>query len=153
VKHLILALALVGVASPVFAQSKTITVFVTSAGAANGFTDPNKENQDTMKDLRDHLKGRKSLSVVDAREGADIVLVVLNREKAQMTASPLGGLLGTGPSRDCTVRIKFLYKDLETEMSGSASGGTMMSGGAWGKAAGKVAKQVEQWIDANKDKL
>jgi hypothetical protein len=151
---LLFALAVIVVVVPrAAAQSKSVPVFVTSAGAANGFTDPNKDNQDTMKDLRDSLKGRKGIVLTDRREDAGIVLVVQSREKAQLTASPLGGILGGGPSRDCTVRVKFIYKDTETEMSGSANGGALMSGGAWSKAAGKVAKQVEQWIDANRTKL
>jgi hypothetical protein len=148
VKHLILVLALVGVASPVFAQSKTIAVFVTSDGAGDGFTDPNKGNQDTMKDLRDSLKGRKSIAIAQTREVADIVLVVMDREKSQLTISGFSGL-----SRDCVVRVKFIHKDTETMLSGSATSGQFGSGGGWGRAAGKVAKQVEQWIDANKDKL
>jgi hypothetical protein len=75
------------------------------------------------------------------------VLVVMSRDKAQVTASYLG------VSRDCTVRVKFIFKDSETEMSASAAGGTLSSGGAWGKAAGKVAKQVEEWVIANRSKL
>jgi hypothetical protein len=49
--------------------------------------------------------------------------------------------------------VKFIFKDSETEMSASAAGGTLSSGGAWGKAAGKVAKQVEEWVVANRAKL
>ncbi len=93
-------------------------VFVTSVGAIDGFTDPNKDNQDTMKDLRDSLRGyKKEVTVVDKREQALVVLVVQSREKAQGTASVLG------PGRDCTVRIKFVFRDTETDMSGSAMGG------------------------------
>jgi len=124
-----------------------VRVFITSVGAANGFTDPNKDNQDTMKDLRDSLKGRKAVVVTDKRDEATIVLVVMSREKAQATAT------GFGVGRDCTVRVKFIFKDSETEMSGSAAGGALTSGGAWSKAAGKVAKQVEEWIIANRAKL
>ena len=146
-------LAVLAIVASVAAQSKAVPIFVTSVGAVDGMTDPNKENQDTMKDLRDSLKGRKGIVLAPRREDAIIVLVVQSREKAQLTVSPLSGILGTGPSRDCTVRVKFIYKDTETEMSGSANGGALMSGGAWSKAAGKVAKQVEQWINANKEKL
>jgi hypothetical protein len=77
-----------------------------------------------------------------------IVLVVLNRETAQTTA----GFLGS-PARDRMVRVKFMYGDFETEMSGSAQGGTLGSGGAWGKAAGKVIKQVDEWVTTNRSKL
>jgi hypothetical protein len=123
-------------------------VFITSVGAANGFTDPNKDNQDTMKDLRDAIKGHKTLALAESRDDAVIILVVMNRETAQVTAGFLGA-----PARDRMVRVKFLYKDLETEMSGSAQGGTLGSGGAWGKAAGKVMKQVDDWVKANRSKL
>jgi hypothetical protein len=84
---------------------------------------------------------------VDTRDRAAIVLIVQGREKAQLTVSAFG------PGRDCAVRVKCQFKDMETEMSGSAMGGTLSSGGAWGKAAGKVAKQVRDWIRENRDKL
>jgi len=139
------AVAIVASVVTLAAQKSTpVSVFITSVGAANGFTDPNKDNQDTMKDLRDSLKGRKALVVTDKRDDATIVLVVMSREKAQLTATAFG------PARDCTVRVKFIFKDSETEMSGSAAGGTLTSGGAWSKAAGKVAKQVEEWVATNK---
>ena len=65
-------------------QPLPVPVFVTSVGAANGFTDPNRDNQDTVKDLRDSLKGyKKELTLIDKREQAVIVLIVQNREKAR----------------------------------------------------------------------
>jgi hypothetical protein len=124
-----------------------VPVFVTSSGAQGGFTDPNKGNQDSMKNLTSSLKDKKAVCVVSEREKARIVLEVMSREKAQATYGPLG------PARDCTVRVKFILGDFETEMSASAAGGTMASGGAWSKAAGKVAKQVEEWVIANREKL
>jgi hypothetical protein len=51
------------------------------------------------------------------------------------------------------VRVTFSYNGHETEMSASAQGGTLSSGGAWSKAAGKVAKQVEEWVKANAARL
>lgn len=149
---LLVAAALAIVATPIATQRPgptRIRVFVTSIGAAGGFTDPNKDNQDTMKDLRDSLRHyNKDLALVDVPDEATIVLTVMNREKAQVTAGFLGA-----PARDCIVRVKFSFKAFETEMSGSAQGGTLTSGGAWSKAAGKVAKQIDQWITANRAKL
>ena len=132
-------------AVPVVALHMPVPVFVTSVGAVNGFTDPSKDNQDTMKDLRDAIKDdhKKTLVLASKREDAAIVLVVMSREKAQVTAGFFGA------SRDCTVRIKFIFRESETEMSASAQGGTLSSGGAWSKAAGKVAKQVDEWVVAN----
>jgi len=125
-----------------------VTVFVTSAGAVNGFTDPSKDNRDTVKDLRDSLKDYKAGKVVDDREAATIGRVGIGRETAQVTAGFLGD-----PARDRIIRAKFQFRDFETEMTASAQGGTLASGGAWGKAAGKIAKQVSEWVSANKAKL
>lgn len=143
-------LVVCAVALPAHAQKgdAPIPIFVTSAGALGGFTDPSKENQDTVKDLRNSLRGRKSIVLVEKREEAMIVLVVMGREKAQVTA----GLLG-GSARDVMLRVKFIIADVETEMTASAQGGTLSSGGAWGRAAGKIAGQVEDWIKANRAKL
>jgi hypothetical protein len=124
-----------------------VPVFVTTAGSKAGFTDPNKDNIHTRDDLADSLKGKKAVCLVDAQDKATIVLEVLGRGKEGVTA----GMFGAG--RDCIVRVKFRFRDFETEMVGSAMGGTMASGGAWSKAAGKVGKQVEQWVIENRAKI
>jgi len=49
--------------------------------------------------------------------------------------------------------MKFGVKDFETEMTASAQGGTLGSGGAWSKAASKLMKQVNEWVSANRSKL
>ena len=138
------------VASTTFAKDVTgpcVPVYVTSAGARGGFTDPSKGSQDSMKDLRGAIADKRSLCLVEDREKARIVLEVQSRETAQMTASPIGRM------RDRTVQVKFIFGDFETEMSGSAMGGSIGSGGAWKKASGKIAKQVEQWVVANRAKI
>jgi len=136
-----------------------VPVFVTSAGAVDGFTDPNHENQDTANDVRRAMTDRQRartgswsahqptltldaapFTLVDTRDAATIVLVVLSRGRTR----PL----------DCTVRVQFLYKDLAVEMSASSMPLTATScGGGWGRSAGKVAKQVEDWIVVNRTKL
>jgi hypothetical protein len=94
------------------------------------------------------MKGHKALKRADDRDSAKIVLVVIGRETAQMTA---GFLIAS--ARDRIIRTKFMVKEFETEMTASAQGGTMGSGGAWGKAAGKIMKQVNEWVLANRSKL
>jgi hypothetical protein len=120
-----IVVAILALVVPIGAQKRIapVRLFITSIGAANGFTDPNKGNQDTMQDLRADLKNYKTLALTDTRDQATIVLVVMDREKAQST-------VGFGIGRDCTVRVKFIFNDLETEMSGSAMGGRIASEGA-----------------------
>jgi hypothetical protein len=125
-----------------------VRVFVTSIGAVDGFTDPNQGNQDSVKDLRYALKDHHDvLALAESRDAATIVLVVTSREKAQVTAGFFGA------ARDCTVRVKFLFRESETEMSASAAGGTLASGGAWYGAADKLVQQVEHWVKANRAQL
>jgi outer membrane murein-binding lipoprotein Lpp len=51
------------------------------------------------------------------------------------------------------IHVTFQAGTVQTELTASAQGGTMMSGGAWSKAAGKIAKQVKEWISANRAQL
>jgi len=142
-------ISLIALTTSTLAQGpRPVRVFVTSSGALNGMTDPSKDNQDTVKDLRDSLKGRKGIALAESRDDAVIVLTVMGRETAQVTAALFGGA-----ARDRMIRVKFVAGELETEMTASAQGGTLGSGGAWGKAAGKIAKQVEEWVAANRAKL
>jgi len=77
-------------------------IFVTSVGAVNGLSDPNKDNQDTVTDIRNTIrKDRKTLRLVDTREEALVVLVVLGRE-APSQGMP-SGLFGL-PMRDYVTR-------------------------------------------------
>lgn len=141
----LVALCHVGVADAQKTRPAPVSVYVTSAGAMNGLTDPSKDNQNTVKDLRNAVKDRKGLVLTETREKADIVLVVMNREKAQITA----GMFGDA-ARDVMLRVKFIFRGSESEMTASAQGGTLMSGGAWSRAAGKISKQVEDWVEANR---
>ena len=122
-----------------------VPVFVVTT-SAEGFT-PTKQVADSTKDLIKKLQGQKTLCLVDKRENAMVVVEILGRERAQMTAT------GFGLGRDVTVSAKLTAGTFETVFSESAAGGTVMAGGAWGKAAGKVAKRVAEWIQANRAQL
>lgn len=124
-----------------------VPVFVTSAGAANGLSDPNKDNQDSVKDLRNSLKGKKGLTLVESAEDATLVLTVHNRGRSQYTASVFG------PGRDVSLNVTLTYKGNESLLSATALGGTGITGGAWKKAAGKIAEQVETWAKTNREAL
>jgi hypothetical protein len=119
------------------------------AGAANGFTDPNKDNKDTVNDLVDHLKDKKGLTIVKSRDEAKVVIVVQNRE---LSSGGHGGLF-TGNARDVTVRVKLIVDGVEADMSASAEKAQIGSGGAWGRVAKKLANQIDDWVKANRSKL
>ncbi len=143
---LVLAL-LAPLAQQAAAQSTKAKVYVTSVGAQNGFTDPSKDNRDTAKDIRDDLKGKKGIALTDVREEAAIVLVVMGRESEGVTANAFGA------GRDRTLRVKFIAAGTEADMTASAMSGVVGSAGAWGKAAGKIADQVADWVKENGARL
>jgi hypothetical protein len=134
-------------ASVAFAQAP-IPIYVSSAGASDGFTDPSKDNRDTVKDLRESLADYKTdVKLVDTADEAKIILIVQGRETAQTTA-----VIG-GEGRDRIIRVKVQAGAMTTELTASALGNTITSSGAWGKAAGKIAKQVREWIQTNRAQL
>jgi hypothetical protein len=131
------------------AQVPPVSVYVTSVGAVQGLTDPSKDNRDTVKDLRESLADyKKELVLVDTPEAAQIILIVQSRQTSDVTAGFLGD-----PARDRTIRVTFKAGAIETGLQASAQGGTLGSGGAWSKAAAKIAKQVREWVMTNRVQL
>ncbi len=140
-----LPVVLVLASLPLQAQTPApVRVYITSVGAVDGRTDPNKDNQDSVADLQHAIGGHKAvMRLAETADDADIILIVQDREKAQMTAH------WAGTVRDCTVRVLFRYQGRESPMSASAAAGTATTGGAWKKAAGKLITQLDTWIKTN----
>jgi hypothetical protein len=122
-----------------------VPVFVVTT-SPEGFTQT-KQLADSTRDLVKSLKGKKGICLAEKREDALVTVEVLGREKAQQTAT------WSGTGRDVTVSARLTAGTFETVISESAAGGAVMAGGAWGKAAGKVAKRIEEWVRDNRAKL
>lgn len=142
----ILLALLFGQHAPV-APHAPVRVYVTSEMAGTGLSDPNKDIRDTIKDLQEAVLDRKTFALAESREDASIVLVVLPRETEGMTAN----WAGTG--RDRVVKVGFESGDVKTTMQASVMSGSMGSAGAWGKAAKKLVKQIDEWVTANRGRL
>jgi len=67
------------------ATQDRIPIFVRSAQAAGGFTDPSKDRQDSVKDLLRKLKDSDSVRPVESEGEALVVLEVLERETKRET--------------------------------------------------------------------
>jgi len=121
-----------------------VLVYVTSAGALHGFTDPDKGSTDTVKDLKRGIKyHKKTMVLTEDPTRATLVLVVKGRETT--------GLTGFG--RDRVIRVTLRYAEQESELTAAAAGGTMGSGGAWTTAAQKLVSQLHQWVQVNRAAL
>jgi hypothetical protein len=121
-----------------------IPIAVRSAGTAEGYTDPSPGRQASVEDLRRKLAASKSLAVVDADGEALVVLEVLDRDTRGHR-----NLLGRHNKSSLTVRLT--AGDYSTDFR--AESGTLGVLTAYGAAAGKVAKQVEAWVAANRERL
>jgi hypothetical protein len=154
-RHLLLLAALAAVfpVAVLAEPPQKVKVFVTSTGEQSGYSDPNKDTRDTAKDLKERISESKVLVLAESRDDAAIVLTVEARRTSDMTAGMFGG-----SARDRTIQVKFEAGEFQTEMSASAQGGSLGSvtptgHGAWGKAAKKLTKQVEDWAVANRSRL
>jgi len=55
----IVAIVSINDAGLIAQKPSPVPVFITSAGAANGYTDPSKDNLDTVRDLWDEMKATR----------------------------------------------------------------------------------------------
>ena len=136
------------VASPEDGAAK-VPIFVKSGAAASGFTDPSKDRQDSARDLCDKIRDSKWVRVADSEQSALVVLEVLRRETRQ--ASNTGWRSFGPPQSKSLLMVRLTAGEFSTDFSGeSTSVGELTS---YGAAAGKVVKQLEEWVKANKEQL
>jgi hypothetical protein len=138
----VLALSLL-VAAGAMAEDR-LPVFVRSAAATGGFTDPSKDRQDSMKDLVKKLKDSKLLRPVESEGEALVIVEVLDRETKRET-----NFWGRQNKSYLTVRL--VAGEYSTEFEGESGSKGIFKG--YGAAAGKVVDQVEVWAQANREQL
>ena len=57
-----------------------VPVFVTSESEAQGFTDPSKDRQDSIKDIEKKVRDSETLALVTKKEDALVLLEVIGRD-------------------------------------------------------------------------
>ena len=144
----IIALLLLSLAAVAQAKEKDmpdrIPVFVKSAGSADGFTDPSKARQDSRKDLLKKLKDSKAVVPVDSENDALAVLEVLDRSTDRKV-----GLWGAQNKSQVVVRLT--AGEYSVEFTGESGSHGIYTG--YSDAAGKVVRQLEAWVKANRERL
>jgi hypothetical protein len=127
----------------VLAQDK-IPVFVKTAATANGFTDPSKDRQDSVQDLRKKLMDSKAVVPVESAKEALVVLEVLDREtKWEMNL--------WGPHNRSYLIVRLTAGEYAAEFAGESGSRAMFKG--YGAAAGNVVDQLEAWVETNRARL
>jgi hypothetical protein len=120
-------------------KAQPVPIFVTSAGAVNGLTDPSADNQSSVADLREAIKAKKTLALVETKEAATIVLTVQGR-----SMETRHGLYTVDYA---TLHLAMTYQGHDSNLT--ASEGNGMTKGRWRKAADNIVGQVETWVKAN----
>lgn len=137
------------VAAPEGSATK-VPIFVKSGAAGSGFTDPSKDRQDSAKDLCNRIRDSKWVRVADSEQDALVVLEVLRRETRQESKG-WARSLGVPPQSKSSLMVRLTAGGYSTEFSGeSTSVGELTS---YSAAAGKVVKQLEEWVKANREQL
>jgi hypothetical protein len=125
-----------------------------STEASGGGTEL-RDRQQSVKDLRDALAHKKkTLTVVDHEEQADVTVEVIDRTttvpKFHIGLSNPG--VGMGPERLATLRVKVTRGEGDpVEMTNKTS--AFETSGGWQTAAEDIAKQIEKLVTDHKGHL
>ena len=135
---MVVLLSLVTLQSPDRSPT-TVRVFVFTDTVGSGARTPDEtERVEAVGDMRDALKKKKGITVVDARDQANVVMEVTGRERRD---EPTGGFGGKSITRmgDTIIRVRVKSGDEEAELKG-------MGLGTWARAANDAAERFLKWI-------
>lgn len=125
-----------------------IRIYVSAGEVKADFVDP--ATRDSANDLRENLRKKRSLKVVDDQKIADVWIRV-NRRFIQTSGS--SNVLMTGsatgvatPINEAVILGTLIVGDYNLEMVGSHRI-------SWKAAAGNLAKQLEKWVNENRSRL
>jgi hypothetical protein len=93
---------------------------------------------EAVRDVKDALRRKAGLEIVDAQAGADVLVEVLGREAREEPQGGFGGLRATRFG-DMIIRLRVKAGEQETDLKG-------MGQGTWGRAAKDAADRVLKWI-------
>jgi hypothetical protein len=144
---LVLASSFTTIAAP--KPEYRLAVFVRSAADLDGFTDPSKDRQDSLKDLMKQLRRSDIVAPVDTAEEAMAVLEVLERS----TRDEMNGWTFVNGQRQnkSFLTVHLTAGAYSTEFTGESKSKGMFTG--YGQAAERVVKQLEAWVNANRERL
>ena len=150
---LVAVLAISAMARPAFAQNSPVSVYVFSApspGESGGFTDRDsektfKQRDDSVQDIKKALEGKRNVRVVESAEEARIRVEVASR--SSFGFNPFAANAGEVP---IVIQARLTVDDYSLGIVGRPS--PLIRPG-WKGAAENVARQIEEWIRMNRDRL
>lgn len=121
-------------------QSPTsVRVFVFTETSASATRTPEEtERLEAVTDMRDALKRKKGITIVDDRAQANVFMEVMGRERRDEPPGAFGGKSITRMG-DTIIRVRVKSGEDETELKG-------MGLGTWARAANDAAERFLKWI-------
>lgn len=134
------------------APKAPIRVFVFTANPPGGFVDKDLEHrQDSVKDLTESLRKKEGVVVATAAEGADIAVEIAGRgheETGGVTISHGKASKDRMPTLHARLIAGEYTADFDAQFTDADA--QMLKMHPWRTVSGRIAKQVEQWIDMNR---
>ncbi len=124
---------------------ESVRIYVFATEAAAGSTTPDAARQAMLavvRDLREAIRRKAGLSVVDDRAQADVIVEVTDREEQDMGDGGFGGIKLT-PLVTTTIRLHVRSGDLATDIKTTAPG-------TGSRAAKDAAERLLKWIVRNR---
>lgn len=117
----------------------TVRAYVFTATTANGERSADEQGRlDAVRDVKEALRKKKGISLVDDRDAATLLIEVVGREQKDDVQGPFGGKAIT-PLGDTIIRLHLSSDGHESDVKG-------MGQGTWGRAAKDAADRILKWI-------
>jgi len=115
-----------------------------------GFVDPDlKQREDSIKDMVKSLSKKEDLAGCRAANGGGCRVEILGRGREETGAELTFGA-ETSKEKKAALRARLVVGEYSTELVAQSDGRIL---GQWGEVAGKLAKQIEKWVDTNYAKI
>src|SRR5262249_36558633 len=98
----------------------------------------NADRDEAVKDMREALRHKAGLAIVDERADADVLVEVVDREARESPEGGFGGVSVTSLG-DKIIRLHVVSGDEEVDIKG-------IGPGSWSRAAKDAADRVLKWV-------
>jgi hypothetical protein len=119
-------------------RARTRVYVFTATGASGQHTDEEKGRLAAVEDMREALRKKKVVTVVDDRSQADVLVEVTGREQREAPPGGFGGKMIT-PLSDSIIRVHVVSGGEDADLKGIGQG-------TWGRAAKDATERIVKWI-------
>ena len=119
-------------------KKPSVTVYVFAGEVPGAPKEDEAGREEAVSDMRDALRKKAGLEIVDSRSGAEVLVEVVGREEREGAEGGFGGAAITKMGQ-MLIRLHVTSGDEEVELKGIGQG-------TWSRAAKDGADRVLKWI-------